>query len=1596
MLSADFDLDVDGDGEAEPLSDGLLIQMYVDGMRGEALTARAPGPDATRGAGEIEVAIEALLPLLDVEIDGATSSLSDPRTVLEYLFGVDVETLLDDVWSSEEVSWRALEVGRRSGIAGAEDIGSLVAFASRTDLGLDHIEFHGVSGSNQITLGDFRGESGAWQMRYRVAEGDYRTDFDPFQDGVQPLFVGSGGVRISAAALGLTVEDMHTYGGDIEFNQYDDDGKITISGELDATSATGPSGDILITASNRDDLADAGPDALGITLTDATLTGGDITLSVLKNNNKSRRQVFAIDSNATEITIENSTITASGEVSITASSQDLVYSDVQPDNTEDAYERAMPEWLSYPIVKGLSGGLNLLFDGVLPIPVSFAWRRAEATIDIEGSTITSHGNLTVKSQAVAHSSMISIASRPRYMKQLGAGQTSRILNTLSAGLSYAKGMAQTTIRGSLNSDGDVETESVLTSAAGDVRVESIADVVAEVVSRTTKNINTKAPVDVDGVSLAFSVTVSDTTATTTVDTGSHVTADAGNVRVIADGLVKNSGSATASSYVDGLGGVTVAVGVDEANVEAKVGEDASITSTGGSTVAQSLDTDAIQQSDPSRLTIPGHAFRNGDRVRYLAESPDDPTQGPTLIGGLVADEQLVVRVIDADTIQLVRAEEIDLSHFGADPDAVHSLALSDSRRFDPADVTQLSLGQDRFLFDLPGADLETGLAVQYRVRPPTNFIETDPPGRESEPIDGLYDGLTYFTIFDPAQPDQFRLAETEADAAAGNWLDLSGPGLGDEHYFVYELESRDFRPAVDLDAASNTITVNTSGIETGDSLVYRSDPKIQSTQELSRSYGFLPEGISRELDPTGTIDFGEAVLDFAVGTLTIPNHGLLSGERVIYSSGEGQPIVLDIESEDDNGNEPVTLVDGGEYFVIRVDADTLQLAATLGEAGTNTALPLLDASDSGSQSLTAVGTPTPIVFDPSSTVQWSVVDTVKDSILFETPHGFVTGQRLTYTTGEDENGQPNLPIGGVESDLDYYAIALSDFELQLARSRDEALGDGTASSAIQVAVVASGFGYDSGFAAIVQQLNDDTYYDFDATLVQPSDIDSPDELNDYQVVVIGGSGNDTGEFSGFQTPLRNWVEAGGGLVMTGWGVYAAGGSGYSDLDAVVPVDLSALYSYITAGQVSIIQSHPITDGVGNFSLSTGAFVEYSQGGPQGTVLVTTNGEATVVVDEPVAGRSVYLGPVYAGSPLHSSELRSGDPDRLLENSVAWAAPRTAIDLQPVDLQPGATGSASALHQFSGHSVDVENDWIISPEHELETGQEVQYLVGDGTPVGPLLDGQTYYAVRLDANIVRLASSIEQASAAAGGDTLAYLDLGSSASGSMQALSTASTVLTVEATRSAPVVDYEHDTIELLDHGLQTDQKVNYQSGGGAAIGGLADNTDYLVIAYDEDHIQLKSLTGNAPIDLSDAGPETTRRHALRIFAEVELYNRADPVIIFDPTITAPVDVLDDSIRVVNHGLAYNEKVRYLSGDGSAIGGLVNGGDYFALVLDEDRIQLAATAGGAKIGLDLGTTSGLRHGIEIGSTLTQNDLPIGGLASGLVYYAIVDGETSLRL
>src|SRR5262245_46964775 len=83
--------------------------------------------------------------------------------------------------------------------------------------------------------------------------------------------------------------------------------------------------------------------------------------------------------------------------------------------------------------------------------------------------------------------------------------------------------------------------------------------------------------------------------------------------------------------------------------------------------------------------------------------------------------------------------------------------------------------------------------------------------------------------------------------------------------------------------------------------------------------------------------------------------------------------------------------------------------------------------------------------------------------------------------------------------------------------------------AINVAVVGTGgTGDDSGFAAIVAQLNDDTYFDFTATLVTASQVDTAAELSGYNAVVIGSTGQagvgDPFDNTTFTAALRRRVE----------------------------------------------------------------------------------------------------------------------------------------------------------------------------------------------------------------------------------------------------------------------------------------------------------------------------------------------------------------------------------------------------------------------------------------------------------------------------------------
>ena len=266
-----------------------------------------------------------------------------------------------------------------------------------------------------------------------------------------------------------------------------------------------------------------------------------------------------------------------------------------------------------------------------------------------------------------------------------------------------------------------------------------------------------------------------------------------------------------------------------------------------------------------------------------------------------------------------------------------------------------------------------------------------------------------------------------------------------------------------------------------------------------------------------------------------------------------------------------------------------------------------------------------------------------------------SGRYYVHVTGDADQAYSLIVTRDAEFNIEPNDSPASAMEIGQSHRVLGSLGSGFGGTGgtIRVAVHDGGQG-----AAVRDQLNDDTYFNFNAVSVTGSQIDTLAELNAYDVVVIADYFSEN-ELASFAPALRAWVEAGGGVVATGWTVYAAGvstGTPVADIDAVIPVNTQSYDSSNFAPTLQILDSaHPVTQGLSSFVL-TGADAEYSQGGADAgaTILATAGGQPAVVVGAPGQGKSVYLGPTYLNNFNSGNALRSGNPDRLLEQAVAWA------------------------------------------------------------------------------------------------------------------------------------------------------------------------------------------------------------------------------------------------------------------------------------------------------------------------------------------------------
>ena len=108
---AAFDFDIDEDGQAQPLTDGLLLIRHLFGFSGTALTYGAVAAGAERReAAEIESYLTENSVALDIDGDGKALPLTDGLLIIRYLFGFSGDALVQGAIAADAKIKQATEV----------------------------------------------------------------------------------------------------------------------------------------------------------------------------------------------------------------------------------------------------------------------------------------------------------------------------------------------------------------------------------------------------------------------------------------------------------------------------------------------------------------------------------------------------------------------------------------------------------------------------------------------------------------------------------------------------------------------------------------------------------------------------------------------------------------------------------------------------------------------------------------------------------------------------------------------------------------------------------------------------------------------------------------------------------------------------------------------------------------------------------------------------------------------------------------------------------------------------------------------------------------------------------------------------------------------------------------------------------------------------------------------------------------------------------------------------------------------------------------------------------------------------------------------
>jgi len=306
------------------------------------------------------------------------------------------------------------------------------------------------------------------------------------------------------------------------------------------------------------------------------------------------------------------------------------------------------------------------------------------------------------------------------------------------------------------------------------------------------------------------------------------------------------------------------------------------------------------------------------------------------------------------------------------------------------------------------------------------------------------------------------------------------------------------------------------------------------------------------------------------------------------------------------------------------------------------------------------------------------------------------------------------------------------------------------------------------------------------------------------------------------------------------------------------------------------------------------------------------------------------------------------------------------------------------HSFIFLTVNLPEDTLYIPNHGLVSGQSVVYSPGADPVIGGLVDGETYYIIKVDSSLIKLTQN---------------QNLEISTVINLTATSTGVHSLTITS------LNFELDTITLPGHGFLAGELVEYDSKGQQVVDGLTTATPYYVIFVNGDNIKLAVTPADAvegtAVDLTDT-PAAVGTHSLRSLSKTPdgIYEIKDSEVdgnkkkftvlasgtvpriekVFNPR--SSLDLNLDEIFLESHGFITGTEVIYTQGDSATdIGGMVDGVSYYVVSINKDYIKLSSSAENAAAGITIPLTSfstGIAH--QLATTQINGNITGGGSAS----------------